>query len=69
MTKKKLFLHIEWKNPEEWNDLLLNYFGSDLRRGLESGEKMRQRVEICCAHPSRGMRNFSIDEVGVNVPN
>lgn len=64
MTK---ILLIECKSPEEWNDLLIEDkvdFGSDLRRGLESGEKMRNGVERSCASQSRGMGNFSI-----NVPN
>ena len=58
---------IECENPEQWSDLLTDDkvdFGSDLRRGLESGEKMRHGVERSCAPQSRGMGNFSI-----KVPN
>ena len=65
---------IECENPEQWSDLLIDDkvdFGSDLRRDLESGEKMRHGVarSNCCALQSRRMGNFSIDEVRVNVPN
>ena len=63
---------IECKNQEEWNDLLIEDkldFWSDLRRGLESGDKLKHGVARSCAPQSRRMGNFSIDEVRVNVPN